>query len=189
MKTPYFRIKGESSKAYHAFCHYRDLPAYDRSVRKAWLEHLAECPDVKQVARREGFPKGWERWCAKFSWVERARISDEEQMAKRRGVRAARLRKAKRNVFLLANKHLETLLKRIKEMDPDEIPAGSIPVAIKVLQDAIVIASDGDQPVQRVELGGEVRTRTEPEMTVDHLSPEEQELLAGLLLKAERGKR
>lgn len=60
------RQKGESSKAYAAFCIYRDLGP-DRSLDKA----LAAA-NKKPTNRRH-----WSRWMEKYNWYERVQVYDD----------------------------------------------------------------------------------------------------------------
>lgn len=73
-RTPY--VKGESRAAYHAFCHYRDIPPSERSYDRAYANHLRTC------LRREGVPdrvkciRRWHYWASEYTWVARAEAFD-----------------------------------------------------------------------------------------------------------------
>ena len=40
---PWHRQQGETRRAYHAFCHYRDFPAFERAMDKAYVLHRTIC--------------------------------------------------------------------------------------------------------------------------------------------------
>lgn len=69
------RQAGESYKAYHAFCHYRDLGA-KRSVRVAYINHKGHCDH--QVVNPSYPPKRWQVWSSMWGWPERASLWDAE---------------------------------------------------------------------------------------------------------------
>lgn len=68
------RQHGEPPRAYHGFCHYRDLKI--RSVRLAYIEHKKHCQGL--VVTPEQAPKHWSVWAANWGWVERASMWDQE---------------------------------------------------------------------------------------------------------------
>lgn len=61
----------ESSKAFHAFTHYRDAPVHHRSIEFASSAHRTDCLDEDQAGTHP-IPSQWKRWSAQHSWVERA---------------------------------------------------------------------------------------------------------------------
>lgn len=82
-------ISGETSKAYSAFCCYRDMGP-GRSVDKACKLFYANKGIDRGSARRYG---GWSLWCGKFDWVERAREYDHMVAEERRRELAENRRK------------------------------------------------------------------------------------------------
>ena len=64
----------ETTARFHAFCHYRDLPMWDRTIFHAWEEHQRDClgkTDYKPSSRRH-----WEAWSSENKWI--ARVDDYE---------------------------------------------------------------------------------------------------------------
>jgi len=103
------RLPNESSKAYQAFCEYRDMGA-DRSIRK--------------LAQARGKPTSTKwlcHWSAKHNWVERARAYDDYlEQEKRKEQEKAILEMVERHTkeaMALQQKALE----RLKTLNPDEL--------------------------------------------------------------------
>src|ERR1700674_4839858 len=69
------RLPQESTRAYRAFCIYRDLGP-DRSLDQAWKRFCAASDPAKDrgSARRPGH---WAAWSQKYQWVERAEGYDD----------------------------------------------------------------------------------------------------------------
>lgn len=128
MKTeetiPWERQAGETSKAYAAFCAYRDLGP-SRSIPKAYQTHtnLGHFTTLKA-------------WSAEYNWVERAQAYDDYIDAEKRAVNEEELRKmAERQAQeaeIIQRKVVQTLVAK----DVDEITAGEcaklFDVAVKV---------------------------------------------------------
>jgi hypothetical protein len=68
------RAPREGSRAYHAFCHHRDL-GVGRSVAKAWTAHQTQCLHLTPAPRRRA-SKRWEVWCALWAWPQRSEAWD-----------------------------------------------------------------------------------------------------------------
>jgi len=103
------RLPNESSKAYQAFCIYRDL-GVERSLEK--------------VAQNRGKPgsRSWlDSWSTKYHWVERARAYDDYlEQEKRKEREKAILEMVDRHIkeaMALQQKALE----RLKTLNPDEL--------------------------------------------------------------------
>ena len=64
---------GENVKAYHAFCHYRDLPPAERSIKRAMNDHRKTCQGKSGDREASG---RWEHWSRTFGWTDRASIHD-----------------------------------------------------------------------------------------------------------------
>jgi hypothetical protein len=73
-KQPYDRQLSESEQAYAAFTLYRDLPANNRSVERAFEMHC-HSNGKEYKGKSHGT---WRRWCQIHDWVERARAFDAE---------------------------------------------------------------------------------------------------------------
>lgn len=73
-RQPFDQQAGEPAKAYHAFCHYRDLGPV-RSLDRAWREHHARClKQVQPETRRR--PMSWGNWSVRWGWLQRAESYD-----------------------------------------------------------------------------------------------------------------
>ncbi len=103
------RLPDESSKAYQAFCEYRDMGA-DRSIRK--------------LAQARGKPTSTKwlcHWSAKHNWVERARAYDDYlEQEKRKEQEKAILDMVERHTkeaMALQQKAIE----RLRALDPSEL--------------------------------------------------------------------
>ena len=72
-RLPWERQRGESSRAYHGFCHYRDLGEH-RSLDKAYRAHKTGCDHTQDRVKRR--PKTWMHWSSRWGWVERSALYD-----------------------------------------------------------------------------------------------------------------
>jgi hypothetical protein len=84
---PWERQKGETTKAFHAFMHFRAQPPHFHSCKEAYRDHLKTClqapwpsaggsevdPDHLLEA-----PKHWRMWSSQWGWMERVAAWDEE---------------------------------------------------------------------------------------------------------------
>ena len=72
----------ETSKAFHAFEHYRDMPPADRSIDAAHAEHLAQCERRQRRGKRGS--NTWHGWSSANRWVGRAATHDADLGRRRR---------------------------------------------------------------------------------------------------------
>jgi len=82
-RQPWHRSKGESGKAYAAFCLYMGL-GVGRSVQAAWEKHEAQtraASGVPEGGSLRAVPGHWNRWCSRWDWVGRADAHDDYQHA------------------------------------------------------------------------------------------------------------
>ena len=144
---PWDRQPGENALAVSAFCHYRDLPAVDRSVAAAWGRKIGG--------------KQWERWCASHDWVNRAAEHDSDLASRRRERMAKEMERAQDDMFTLARAALAKVAERIQGMGAEELAAGQIPAALRTLFELELKALGYED---RVELtgkdGGPVKVET-----------------------------
>lgn len=106
------RQTGESSKAYAAFCIYRDLGA-ERSIERVRREFAERGRKISA--------KFLGRWSSKYDWVERARAYDDyldriRREAKEKEILEITERYGKVAVFLL-----QMVMRRLREMNPSEL--------------------------------------------------------------------
>jgi len=108
MKQPWERLDNESSKAYRAFCVYRDLGP-DRSIDKAMAA-------VGQKNRRT-----WGEWCSKYNWVERAAAYDSYLEAEKRKEKEREILDMARRHATLAMAFQEKVAKALQMIDPSDL--------------------------------------------------------------------
>lgn len=103
------RQKGESSKAYAAFCVYRDLGP-DRSIEKA----RQTMPKTR--------PKSWlVCWSTKYNWVARAAAYDDYLDRKKRLEREKAIMDMMERHARLAVAFQQRIAQRLQEVDPAEL--------------------------------------------------------------------
>ena len=124
---------GESSKAFHAFSHYRDLSADKRSIDAAYREHMGQCEGQEKSGKRA--VRRWHTWSAGHAWVDRAAAHDADLSAKRRDRRARELAEAEDRAATIAKVALARLARRLESLDVKEIPAQVLDRWIKTLTD------------------------------------------------------
>lgn len=107
------RMVGESTKAYKAFCLYRDMGPDDRSYAK--------------VGQRTGKTKqAIEKWGLRWNWVARATAYDDYTEVQTRAVqereRKAMAERHAKQAMLIQQK----IIQRLQTLNPDDIPPSSI---------------------------------------------------------------
>ncbi|HQK35170.1 MAG TPA: hypothetical protein PK074_10615 [Spirochaetales bacterium] len=100
----------ESSKAYAAFCIYRDLGT-ERSLDKA----LAAA-NKKPTNRRH-----WARWMDKYNWLERARAYDDYLERKKREEKEKAILEMAERHARLAMAFQQRVAERLREINPSEL--------------------------------------------------------------------
>jgi hypothetical protein len=90
-RKPWDRQPEESSRAFHAFTHFRDLPSWERSLDRAYNVHREHCkfngnghrwatdethPAIAYVPTRAC--ADWRIWRAKYNWDARTDVHDAE---------------------------------------------------------------------------------------------------------------
>lgn len=109
---PWERQKGETAKAYAAFCAYRDLGP-DRSIRKAG-EKLGKNQTTL------------EQWSAQNKWRERAGKWDDEQDRIARADQIAEIKKMRKRHADLATAMLVKAAKALQRIPEDEVRASDV---------------------------------------------------------------
>ena len=128
------RQQQETSKAFHAFEHYRDLPIGDRSIDAAYNEHLNRCQKGRQTVGKRS-ARNWHRWSTSNSWVARVSAHDSDLSQRRRERRAAELQEAQDRAARIARSALYRLALRLENLNVHEIPAAVLDRWIKTLTD------------------------------------------------------
>ena len=147
------RRPGESAKAFHSFCHYRDLPVFSRSIDAAWAEHVREC--LKHQTSTKQAPGNWKSWSAANDWPARAADHDDDLSRLRRERRAAELERAQDEIADLARAGLDRVAERLRDMQSDELPLSCLPSWLKVCSEILLRVLGGDDK-RVVEVQGEV---------------------------------
>lgn len=115
MSEVWERQPGETSKAYAAFCIYRDLGP-ERSLDKA----LATA-DKKPTNRRH-----WARWMEKYRWVERVRAYDDYLDRKKREEKEKAIIEMAERHARLAVAFQQKVVERLRELDPEQLSPGDL---------------------------------------------------------------
>lgn len=103
------RQPGESSRAYAAFCIYRDLGP-ERSLEK-----------VRQMLDKPRTRKWLGEWSVKYKWVERAQAYDDYiEQKKRKEQEKAILEMAERHARI-AMAFQQKVVERLRELDPSDL--------------------------------------------------------------------
>ena len=74
-RARYEQMPEESTEAFHAFAHYRDMGS-ERSIDNAYFEHQDRC--LGQQKRSKRATGRWTGWSEKHGWSERALAYDHE---------------------------------------------------------------------------------------------------------------
>ena len=119
------RQSGETAKAYAAFLLYRDLPAVDRTIVAAVVEH-------RKLGGKASV-RNWETWASRYNWRERGLASDSDLASRRRERMEKELERAQDDAAVLIRAALAKVAERIQGMDAEELAAGQIPAALRTL--------------------------------------------------------
>lgn len=103
------RQPGESSKAYAAFCIYRDMGP-DRSIEK-----------VYEKRSRRGPLSRLKNWSVKHNWVERAKAYDDYLERKKREEKEKAILEMADRQARLAIAFQQRVAQRLQELDPSEL--------------------------------------------------------------------
>lgn len=131
------RIQGESTKAYNAFCAYRDLGP-ERSLEKA--RHMLGKSRVKRCL---------EEWSSKYNWVERSVAYDDYIEKKKRADREAEIQKMVKKHARIATKLQKKALDRLKKLDPSKLTPSAV---LNFLTEAIRIERLSLGEIEKVKL-------------------------------------
>ena len=165
------RQSGETAKAYAAFLLYRDLPAVDRSVPAAREGHQR---DTKGTLRQ------WKGWSMRNDWVNRAAEHDSDLASRRREHTAKEMERSQDDALILIRAALAKVAERIQGMDAEELAAGQIPAALKMLFELELKALGYED---RVELTGKDGGPVKIETKTQHVFQPDKELWDKMLRK------
>lgn len=109
---PWERQKGETSRAYEAFCTYRDMGA-SRSINKTAQKLSKNRTTIAE-------------WSARNDWVKRVAAWDMEQDRIARQAQTDEIKKMRKRHADLANAMLVKAAKALQRIPEDEIKAGDV---------------------------------------------------------------
>lgn len=131
------RCPGESTKAYNAFCAYRDMGP-ERSLEKTG--RTLDKPRTKQYLGE---------WSVKYNWVERATAYDDYIEKKKRADREAEIQKMVKKHARIATKLQKKALERLKKLDPSKLTPSAV---LNFLTEAIRIERLSLGEIEKVKL-------------------------------------
>jgi hypothetical protein len=137
------KLTTESSKAYAAFCAFRDFGA-ERNVRKAVEATVA---DKSKWEKRYAV---WRGWCTQFRWKERAANYD-------RHIEQLKMTELRKTIEAQGEKHreitgkmLDVVGKKLDTMNPDDLTQGNVTewvsTAIKAEREAAGLVTGNGKP-------------------------------------------
>ena len=146
-RKPWHRTPNETSKGYHAFCHYMARSLINRSVFRAFKDHLVDCGASyrKEISEVTHAPISWLKWCRHNNWVERAELHDEHvELAAQKRWRQT-LIKERDQQYRMAVAVRTKVAQRLSSMDLDEIPATALASLLKVSSEMALTALGHDK--------------------------------------------
>ena len=135
MAKEWERQQGESSRAFRAFIHYRDLGPDRRSLNAAY----AVARETQEELRAPGC---WYEWSAAFRWVERAAAWDAYLDGERLKARAKKERALEERRFDYEFQNQERLERRVQKMEAVLDKADAAPIT-DIWRDEMRVAEDG----------------------------------------------
>ena len=166
------RQPGESSRAYAAFCIYRDLgPA--RSLDKA----------LAQANKKPSNRRHWARWMERYRWLERAQAYDDYiERIKREEQEKEILDMAQRHARL-AVAFQQKIAERLMDLDPKELSPRDLSVWLDVATKLERLSRGEPTEIGKQEMQGQVTQRYEYDITQRIISDPEAVQLAEQLLR------
>ena len=148
------RQPDEGSKAYAAFCVYRDLGP-ERSLDKALSK-----ANKKPTNRRH-----WSRWMEKYRWYERAQAYDDYiEKKKREGNEKAILEMAERHVKL-AKAFLLIIAQALQQIDPAQLSPSDMAKWLDIATKLERLSRGVPTEIGKQEVQGQVTQRYEYDIT------------------------
>jgi hypothetical protein len=135
-------MKGESVRAFNAWCCYRDLPPEVRSLDRAW--RVSRGDRKGNISKRA--PGRWRFWSVRYSWrqralaydgitAQRAVLAEMQKMESEGAARAERRLRAEESLLEVAEafqKHLGDLLAHPLERDREELSLDDLAKILKM---------------------------------------------------------
>lgn len=138
---PWERQEGESTKAYEAFCIYRDL-GIQRSIAKV----------VSTLGKSKALLEGWS---SKHGWVERAAQWDSEQDRVARQQQLDEIKKMRKRHASIAGQMLIKAAEALQNLDPEEIKAQDVSRMVDVASKLERISRGDSETIIEERDGGE----------------------------------
>ncbi len=138
------RQPGEPPKAFHAFCHYRDLPVTIRSQARSFTVHQLSCLNRrgeagKVSAKDPGMIPGglidpnkvWKTWIRVYRWADRAAaydayLSEEERRTRLQEIKDMNERHA--NLAAAMTNQVVARLNTMNERGGPQVSVGQVPM-------------------------------------------------------------
>ena len=143
MPNAWDKQPGETVKAFHAFVHYRELSAAERSIDTANAVCAKEHGISPKATRRT-----WGGWSSKNNWPSRAGENDSSLAERRRLNRAAQLERAQDTIATVAHQALLRVLERLTTTEAADIPVGMLPQWLRTAADIELKALGHEDKVQ-----------------------------------------
>lgn len=166
------RQKDESSKAYAAFCVYRDLGP-ERSLDKALSE-----ANKKPTNRRH-----WSRWMEEYRWYKRAQAYDDYIEEKKRKENEKKILDMSDRHAKLAVVFQQKIAQRLQEIDPAELSPADMARWLDVATKLERLSRGEPTEIGKQEVQGQVTKRYEYDITQKIISDPEAVQLAEQLLR------
>ena len=157
----YDQQKGETAKAFHAFCQYRDYGP-ERSIAKAIEQHNADHTTAQF--------RLWVKWSSKNGWVERAKAWDKRQDKLFQQRLTHQIQQDRLRHIQMGQRLQLTGAKIMERMDPGTLSARKaidyLQVASNVIKEGVRIEREAlGEPGEIAEQrhGGQVEVKTTPQ--------------------------
>jgi len=139
------RQKDESSKAYAAFCIYRDMGP-DRSIEK-----------VYEKRSRRGPLSRLKNWSVKHNWVERAKAYDDYLERKKREEKEKAILEMAERHARLAMAFQQRVAQRLQEIDPAELSPADMAKWLDIATKLERLSRGEPTEIEKQEVHGEVK--------------------------------
>ena len=168
------RQKNESSKAYAAFCVYRDLGP-DRSLEKT----------REILGKSAGYTRWMQTWSSKYDWVTRAQAYDDYIEGKKR-------KKNEKEILEMAERHVKVakaflliIAQALQQIDPAQLSPSDMAKWLEVATKLERLSRGVPTEIGKQEVQGQVTQRYEYDITQKIITdPEAAELADQLLQRA-----
>ena len=166
------RQPDEGSKAYDAFCVYRDLGpkrSLDKALSKA---------NKKPTNRRH-----WSRWMEKYRWYKRAQAYDDYIEKKKREENEKEILEMAERHAKLSMAFLQRVAQRLQQIDPSELSPADMAKWLDVATKLERLSRGVPTEIGKQEVEGQVTQRYEYDITQRIISDPEAVHLAEQLLR------